>query len=551
MRPTPTLALALALCAACASQRTAAPAPAAAAATAEEREPDVAAGSSKGAPTIPQEARAVEASAPVAAEPEAELPPTASALWSDPLFQKAFTESYLAVSDVEPSVDLLEREFLGEVKELLSKQRFDRALSLLAKHDERSSTAVVNYTIASIQFQLAVPGEAGEAEKLRAAAAQYEEAIEKHERFQRAHRSLGFTRLKLAELSPAEAKRGEYAGAAESLARAVELGATDALTYGLLAAALSGGGQHVAAESAFRMAVMLQPETTSWSLGLAQCFLDQGRFADVVSLCDSLLAKDPDNERLWKLQASAHVSLGQPLRAAQDLEVLDRLGKSTAETLGLLADIYVNEGLFEMGASSHQRSLAMGGLKSPARALRAAKVLAARGAPSEARDLLDGIERAFGEGARSAGARSTAGELEPVLAGDGGEAAGLAVADRKEILRLRSRIALAEGAGLEEARALERLVELDPLDGDALIDLGRYWGRAGDTEKAVFLFERAAAIDGFEADAKLRHGQLLVREQRYAEALPLLKRAQTLKPRAELEEYVDNVERISKTRDNG
>jgi hypothetical protein len=44
----------------------------------------------------------------------------------------------------------------------------------------------------------------------------------------------------------------------------------------------------------------------------------------------------------------------------------------------------------------------------------------------------------------------------------------------------------------------------------------------------------------------VRHAQLLVRERRYDEALPLLRRAQTIKPRENIARYLEQVERVAK-----
>ncbi len=69
----------------------------------------------------------------------------------------------------------------------------------------------------------------------------------------------------------------------------------------------------------------------------------------------------------------------------------------------------------------------------------------------------------------------------------------------------------------------------------------------GDLEKAIFYYERAASIEKYEADAKLRHAQVLVNQSKYAEALPLLRRAQLLEPRENIQEFLEQVERIAKT----
>lgn len=187
-----------------------------------------------------------------------------------------------------------------------------------------------------------------------------------------------------------------------------------------------------------------------------------------------------------------------------------------------LGDIYANGELFELAVSGYQRALAMDPTKPIDRLVRAAKYLSANGALSETRALVESIEASLGE--------------------------DVDVAVRKDLLRLRARIAVAEGVGDEETKILEEIVSLDPLDGDALILLGQQAGRSGNVEQAVFYLERAANIEGFEADAKIRHGQLLVGQGRYQEALPLLRRAQQLQPRDNVQEYIEQVERFAQSR---
>ena len=120
--------------------------------------------------------------------------------------------------------------------------------------------------------------------------------------------------------------------------------------------------------------------------------------------------------------------------------------------------------------------------------------------------------------------------------------------ESKDVLKLRARLAVAAGAGEEEARVLAEIVALDPLDGEALILLGQHSQRAGDPEKAVFYYERAASLEKFEADAKVRHAQLLVGQGKYAQALPLLRRAQALKPRDNIQLYLEQIERAAPSR---
>jgi tetratricopeptide (TPR) repeat protein len=210
------------------------------------------------------------------------------------------------------------------------------------------------------------------------------------------------------------------------------------------------------------------------------------------------------------------------MRAAENYEVVDRLGKSTVESLNTLGDIYVNSELFAQATKCYVKALAMNPAVKAERPIRAAKALAARGANAQAKPLI----------ARIAELRGT----------------NITPEEKKDLLKLRARIALAEGAGADEVAVLKEIVDLDPLDGDALILLGQHSVRTGDAVQAVFYFERAASLEDFEADAKVRHAQLLVSQSKYAEALPLLRRAQQVKPRENIQQYLEQVERISQAR---
>jgi tetratricopeptide (TPR) repeat protein len=307
-----------------------------------------------------------------------------------------------------------------------------------------------------------------------------------------------------------------------ALIKVVELGGGDAMTYGLMGFAYSSNDNPIAAESAYRMAILLDPATRDWKLGLAKSFFKQKRFADAVALTGDLIAETPDAADLWLLQANAYVGLGQAMKAAQNYEVVDRLGKTTIDSLNMLGDIYINESLYDNAVSCYERALAKSPRGSAERPIRAAKVMVGRGAAIEAERLLGTVESTYG--------------------------AELGEGERKDILKMKARMAVAKGAGDEEARILSEIVEIDPLDGEALILLGQFHGRKGEIDKAIFLYERAAKIEKCEADAKVRHAQLLVGQQRYSEALPLLRSAQQIKPRENIQQYVEQVERASKQR---
>lgn len=425
------------------------------------------------------------------------------AMFRDPRFQQRFAESYLAETDIEPRTTTAERDLLQRVMERIAAGELERAAAMLEPKITPAASAALDFTLATIHLQR---------DRLDEAAIAYQTAIDKYGKFRRAHRSLGVLLV----------RQNRFDLAVQSLSRVIELGGADAITYGLLGYGYSNIDNHVAAESAYRMAVLLDPQTLDWQMGLARSFFKQRRFADAASLCGTLIERNTDRPDLWLLQANAWIGMGESKKAAENFEIVDRLGHATADSLNLLGDIYVNNEMYELAAGAYVRALDKNPQAGPDRALRAAKVLAARSALAECRHLLGRIETLF------------QGRMQ-----DG---------QRRDMLKVRARIAVAEGDDAEEVKVLQETVALDPLDGEALLLLGQASNRAGDADRAVFYYEQAASIPQFEADAKVRHAQLLVGQGRYAEALPMLRKAQQIKPRDNIQQYLEQVERAAQSR---
>jgi len=317
-------------------------------------------------------------------------------------------------------------------------------------------------------------------------------------------------------------RQEKYEEALPALVRVVELGGGDGLTYGLLGYAHSTVGNSIAAESAYRMASLLEPDVRDWKRGMVRSFFRQQRYAEAVALTKHLLEVNPDDEQLWLLQANAYIGQDKPLDAAKNYEVVDDMGGSSFDTLAMLGDIYVNEELFELAVDAYARALKEDADKGAKRAIRAARVMASRGELELAGEMAVRIEEIRGE--------------------------KLSKDQRTQLLKIRARVASAAGAGENEAEILQQIVRIDPLDGEALLLLGQYYADQGQVAKAINRYEQAAGIKDFQADAKVRHAQLLVRESRYAEALPLLREAQKLEYRENVQQYLEQVEAVARSR---
>ena len=386
-------------------------------------------------------------------------------IWNDPAFQKQFAESYLAETEIEPRVTVDERDQMQKVLEFLAADEMEKAIKLLEKNRGATANALFDFTLGNVYFQR---------EDFEQALNAYQLAVEKYPKFRRAWRNLGLIHV----------RQGQFEKALPALTRVIELGGGDALTYGLLGFAYSSVENNLPAESAYRMAILLDPETVDWKMGLARSLFKQERYAEAVALCSTLISSEPERADLWLLQANAYIGLNQPLKAAENYELVDRLGKSTVDSLNMLGDIYINEELYEMAVNSYIRVME--------------KDLAYNVAPGYSRR-----QSADGPGSRPGSSRKLLERVENL------HAQQLGTEEKKEVLKLRARLAVSEGSGDEEARVLEEIVALDPLDGEALILLGQYNSRVGDTEKAIFYYERAAGLEKFEADAKVRHGPVI------------------------------------------
>lgn len=425
-----------------------------------------------------------------------------AAVFSDPEFKKQFLGTYGIHPDIEPKLSPEERVTLERIYPLIATNPA-QAISELELAAKPDSTAMFDFVLGNLYFQRDDAANAGK---------WYGLAVQKFPSYRRAHKNLGLIQI----------RDGKYDLAIHSFTKMIELGGGDALSYGLLGHAYAAKQDYLAAEAAYRNALLLQPDNPDWRLGLARTIFKQQKYEEAAALLNVLLEKNPDKAEFWMLQANAYVGMKQPLKAAENLEVVYRLGKGTPESLNLLGDLYVNESQLELAASAYLRAIDAGPGQSPTKALRAAEVLSARGGTSQAKAVLTAIDQKLAEQSNDD--------------------------DRRKALKLRARLALADGDGAEAVKVMEEVVAQDPLDGDALMLIGGYYAKQGDGDRALIYFERAANLDAFEAQAKARQAQILVQKGKYSESLPLLKRSQEIKPSEDIARYIEQVERLARAK---
>ncbi|MCG8589597.1 MAG: tetratricopeptide repeat protein, partial [Proteobacteria bacterium] len=387
-------------------------------------------------------------------------------------------------------------ELLREVIDLMQVNP-RAAATMLGQQTGEDSSAALDFILANLDFQNG---------HLDAAVERYEKALAKFPDFRRAHKNLGLLRV----------QRGEFKPAVEHLGRAVELGDRDGRNYGLLGYSYINLERHLAAEQAYRNAILQQPETRDWKLGLARALLAMEKYKEAVALFKGLIEERPDAAAAWILQANAYLGLEEPLAAAVNLEAVRMLGKAQTSSLVLLGDIYMNAGMPDFAKSAYLEVIETDAAGAQfTTAYRAADLLTRSRAFGEAGDILQSIEARYQK---------------------------LPQDDELKLLTLKAKVARAQGRKREAAKLLESIVERDGTRGDALLELAAYYHEQGNTPKALLLVERAQNLEAFEYQALLDHAQFMVAERDYRRAAELLRGALRLRDEPRVERFLARVE---------
>lgn len=440
-----------------------------------------------------------EASAPTTFAPVPAGHELAS-IWNDPDFAQRLVGSYGFASDAEPRMNPEEQVAYREKVVPLLRDDPKKALSTLQGLAKPSASAVFDFTLGNVYFQN---------DDLTNAIKHFEAALSKFPDYRRAQKNLAFALV----------RSGDYASAIKPLTRTVALGGGDGKVFGLLGFAFMNQGRAASAEAAYGQALVFEPENADFRLGLVKCAIATANYDHALALLDELLRQYPERDSLWTLQANLFIQKEQPNQAAISLEMLRRLGKATPLNLYLLGDLYMSEEVRDLALSAYLEAIDKDGGQNAAKTVRAAQILVGRGAYEEARQLFAKVRQ---------------------------NGVALAAADDLKLLKLESKVAIATGAGEDGIKVLERIIERDPLDGEALLLAGDYYAKNNHREKAEFLFDTATKVQGFEADAYVKHAQLLLQSQKYAQAVELLRKAQKAKPRDNVQRYLEKVEQLAR-----
>lgn len=430
-------------------------------------------------------------------------------LWQSETFRKSVTGSYGIDSRIEPRFTTDEEEYLRAVAEAMQAGDREKAIAELEGTSLLEESPVLLFQLGGLKFEI------GDFEE---AARRFEAAIEIFPNFRDAHRNLALVRMRKEEFDQAEIH----------LLRAVELGATDGLSYGLLGYLRARKDEHQPALDAYRMASLIQPGEIEWKLGQAQALAALGEADAALSLYETILKKRPADFPLWLLRADTFSARSEDEKAIASLELVRRAGAlSPASTLAL-GHLLLRVELPDLALERYREALAM----EPRLPL------------DSAVDAVDYLVRR--------GDYSQAGELAVVVRGTGYELADSATTADVEtrsatgtLVRAEALVAMQTGDAEAAATALRAWIDREPTDGQALILLAGHLADQDEREQAEMLYEQAARIPGSAAEAMRAHGTMLVEEREYAKALVLLEKSQQLAPTESLAEYVEAVRELA------
>jgi len=340
-----------------------------------------------------------------------------------------------------------------------------------------------------------------ESKQMALAEKYFRSAVERYPEFLRAWKNLGvlyYTTDRLPE-------------AVRCFVKAVSLGDRDASTLGLLGYCLEMQGNLVAAEVDYLQAASIDPGDPGWQQGLLRIYIKGKQFGRAEPLVRSLIKAQPTDAALWLDYASILIAEQRKLEAIAVLETAQAAGAAGADELALLGDLYAEQGLAPEAAAVYAQLLGSARERGEQKLVYYAEVLIGAGKLSEAEQSLAAVK----------------GELTP--------------AGRLALLQTRADLLMARKDWPAARHEIESLLALAPLDGRALLTLGRICVEQKDLAHASFAFEAADRIPEFAYRASLELATIEVQNRRYAKAVAYLEKALQLQRSDAVEDYLARI----------
>lgn len=288
---------------------------------------------------------------------------------------------------------------------------------------------------------------------------------------------------------------GRYADALPCFTKSLALGDRNATTYGLLGCCLEQTGDTIAAEQAFMQAIASDPDNSDWKDGLLRIYVQTHQYGAAETVARSLIRLRPTEARYWLTYANLLVSANRKNEAMVMLEVAATTKVAGPDELALLADLYAERNLTAEALRTYQALGAAAPQLGEKKLIRYAQMLTDAGRYAEAQKALDGL------------------------------AATVSPASRAVYLEARASLYTTQQRWADARRELEALLALDPLNGRALLRLGRLHLAQDDPAHAQLAFEAAYRVSDTTYLASLELANLELKNRHYPKAVEYLEKA--------------------------
>jgi len=422
--------------------------------------------------------------------------------WKEKDFQNRFLGRYGVNGYTEPQMDVENyNTYEGTMALIDDKQAaiayLENGIEALNDSGVQASAAL-HFVLASILYEVG---------EKQSAIVQYVFAIRRHPNFLRAYANLGFTLMEVEESEKA----------LPVLLKAVELGANESQIYGLIGRIYTSKKIFESGLTAFRTAMVFNPENNAWRFGVLQCLIGLERYEEAITMADEVLAFDRRNANNWKNRAGLLMRLERWDEAIIELQTAHALGGETFDTRIAIAVLLFNKGMYGQVAESLADATALA-------------------EDSDAFDrLLSNVESLAG-----VGRIEDALALIPAI--ETRAALFKAELDRSRIDRIKVAFDLESEAYEKALSLLDSLIENAPDDGElhlmrahALIGMGKH-------EAAILSFQVAATIEETAYTANYEHARLELARGEISSALGLLRTAYLENPSVSLRSHIRELE---------
>jgi predicted Zn-dependent protease len=262
---------------------------------------------------------------------------------------------------------------------------------------------------------------------------------------------------------------------------------------------------------AYMQALAGDPANGDWLEGLLRIYVEGKQYGRAEWLVKDLIKQKPKDTRFWLVYANIMLAQNRKLDAIALLEVTLGTGIAGPNELGLLADLYADQKMVPEAVGVYQRVMAAKPELGERKLLTLADLLIYSGNLVQAQKVLDGLNR----------------KLTP--AGQSGYQLS------------RADLLIAQNKWAEARAVLDELLKNEPLNGKALLNLGKVYEGEGNLPRAQLAFEAACQVPDSLYRACLELATLELKNRHYDRTVEYLERALAIQKTAPVQDFLARV----------